>query len=98
MFCWKGFLSKLLFTGPLPPPHLLSTGVVRVKPSTSVLNDGKSLECEYMRSSVKWYGHPHNPPMVKAQTFHRGLPQLYHRHINNLYVRGDGVVLIQLPS
>lgn len=79
-------LSKVQY-----PKHAATTGVQikrRIKQSCSITNrntDGKNV-------SVKNVGvNPFN-----HEIFHGGLPQLYHRHVNQMLVRGDSVVLIAI--
>ena len=67
------------------------------KRTSSRTDGGDKSGVENLVLSVKRYN-TRNPPNSSLQTFHGGNPQLYHRHINNLYVRGDSVILISLPS
>ena len=77
-------------------PHHHVTGVVKQKSSVSTVFRKQSSKAEDTDFLVKRFDNLHIPPSEEAQTFHRGSPQLYHRHVNNLYVRGDSVVLLQL--
>jgi len=88
--------DKLSVTGSVAHHHV--TGVVMKKSCRSTPNEKQCSNPENSSFSVKRFNNSHTPPPLKAQTFHGGSPQFYHRHINNLYVRGDSVVLIQLHS
>lgn len=64
----------------------------KTKTGSDVTKDG-----DIKVESVKRYD-TKNPPGLKEQVFHGGGPQLFHRHINNIYVRGNNVVIVALAS
>nr|XP_039265187.1 U7 snRNA-associated Sm-like protein LSm11 [Styela clava] len=71
--------------------HRATTGVQIV----ATASDKKKPSTELPSSSetkIKVVGKDY----FKPEVFHGGTPQLYHRHLDNLFVRGDSIVLVSL--
>ncbi|CAK8696194.1 unnamed protein product [Clavelina lepadiformis] len=82
--------------------HGATTGVAFTKPSHKVVDAAKdhhhnSRSNDSRTNCLVKRFNALKPPNSLQRKFSGGEAELYHRHINHLYVRGDSIVLISLP-
>jgi len=86
---------------PTPPNRSKHPGALRHRPTTGVTFVPRQEEPSEGGGGVRNEPHPHPGVLevtgrLELLTFHGGSPQFFHRHVGQLYVRGDSIVFVTL--